>query len=782
MNDPLSRLLNLDTLRLGAEGVELGFQRPIPAWAWVGIVAASLALAAWSYSRLTGPIFARAALGFVRGLILILLVFLLSGPQLVQRSESVERDWVIVLADRSASMTIADAPDDDRTPGTLTTRERQLRRAIEHHWPMWSSLARDRVVQWLGFDAGAFDLPITESSEPPNLDRALAEPTGRRTSIGAALDQALARAAARPLAAVVILSDGRSITEPSRAAIRRLQSERVPVHIVPLGSESPIADLALRRIDAPRVAFVSDGTPVRVEIERLGAAADAAPSSALVRLIDKATGLTLDERRVTIDAATKTIPLTTRPDAAGSRTWTVEIIPEGPDLADGNNRADFAIELVDRPMRVLYIDGYPRWEQRYLRNLLIREKSITCSTLILAPERRYIQEGDLEIDALPDSPEQWAEYDAVIIGDTSPDVFSQEQLTQLREHISRRGGGLLWIAGAASTPVAWFDTPLGDLLPFYKDATDGRPIGEPVTLRPTPTAERLGLLQLGESADQPWPRELSNPATGWSSLRWAQRLARERLKPTAEILAEADVESSPLVLSMRYGAGRSLYVATDEIWRWRYARGETLPERFWLQMIRLLGRESLARAGRSAVIELTPRRADVDRPVRVAVELLDQLLIEMALPSVQVRLSRRPAAGDLGAPPTAELTLRPERDNRRLYTAIWLPPEPGLWTAQTTDPSLAGLSLSADALITLPDDELRTPETDHPFLIRISDDTGGSVFSAADLGTLPERIPNRKIRLLNERTESLWDTPLALILFLALVTFEWVGRRVIRLI
>jgi hypothetical protein len=777
VNDLFAGLLDLDTLRIGGEGVELGFQRPIPAWAWIGIVVLAAALALWSYSRLTGSAMVRTALATLRAALLIVLVILLSGPQLVQRNESVERDWVLVLVDRSASMSIADAPA-DAAAAPRRARDAQIREAIDAHWPMWSAMARERVVQWLGFDAGAYDLAQAAPDASPAAS--LGEPTGRRTSIAAALEQALARAAARPLAGIVILSDGRSATEPGRAAIRRLQADRVPVHVVPLGSAEPVADLALRRADAPRVAFVHDTTPVRVELERLGSSAG--PADALVRLIDRAASLTLDERRVTLTAASESVVLTVKPEDAGSRAWAVEVLPDGPDLVAGNNRAEFSIDLVDRPMRVLYIDGYPRWEQRYLRNLLIREKSITCSTLILAPERRYMQEGDVELDALPDSPERWAEYDAVILGDVSPDVFSDEQLSQLRDHVARRGGGLLWIAGPSSTPIAWFDTALADLLPFTKDATDGKAIGEPVRLHPTPIAHRLGLLQLGETADEPWPAVLSDATANWSALRWAQRLERDRLKPTAEILAEADVDTSPLVLSMRYGSGRSLYVATDEIWRWRYARGETLPERFWLQMIRLLGRESLSRAGRPAVIELSPRRTDVDQPVRVAVELLDQLLAEQRMASIQVRLARRATAGDPAAPAAAELILKPERDDGRVYSAIWLPPEPGTWIAEPVDPSLAGLGLAAEALVTLPDDELRTPETDHALLTRLSAETGGSTLALDELDSLPERIPNRKVRALNERTESLWDTPLALLVVVFLATLEWVGRRVIRLI
>ena len=783
MNELLERLMDLQTLGLGGEGVTLGFERPIPAWAWGGIVGAAALASLWSYWRLEGSVWFRAVLSMSRAALLVLLVFLISGPRLVKRSESVEKDWVLVLVDRSASMTIADATplgagEEAGATGGTVAREEQLRVALERSAPMWRELSKDREVVWLGFDGGAFDLPAGTDEDMPV---GLSEPRGRATALGPALEQALARAAARPLSAVVVLSDGRTVSEPSRAMVRRLQSERVPVHSVALGSADPVGDVAIRRVDAPRQAFVTDQTPVVVEVER---GSGSAATGARVKLVDQATGIVLDERRAEFEGESASVILTTSAEDAGSRTWRVVIEPDGPDLIAGNNSAEAAIELVDRPLRVLYIDGYPRWEQRYLKNLLLRERSINCSTLILAPDRRYIQESDTEIDSLPQSIEEWAEYDAVILGDVLPDVFTEEQLMQLREHVARRGGGLVWIAGEAAVPSAWWESPLAELFPFQRSATDGGGIGEPVTLEPTESARRLRLLQLGESADEPWPAELGDSSLGWSSLRWVQRLDPRALKPTAEVLAQSQPAQTPVVLSMRYGAGRVLYVATDEIWRWRFGRGEVLPERFWMQMIRLLGREGLSRSGRSAVLEVAPRRADVGSPVRVSVELLDQILAEQAPASVEVRLTRTPEPGDPDdqPPTTVELSLRPEGEGRRSFASIWIGDEPGRWKAETLEPLLNALNLSAEAQLILPDDELRRPETDHGLLSRLSSETGGQSLSVANVAEVSDHLPNRRRRLLDEVTESLWDTPLALMLVVALATFEWVGRRVIRLI
>jgi hypothetical protein len=783
VNDFWTWLLDLDRLSLADEGVRLGFARPLPGWAWALVIAGCVALALWSYRRLAGSRPLRMTLAGARALVLLAVAVLIAGPQLARTTESVERDWVLVLVDRSASLTIADAEPGAGAQGR-TTREAQVRAAIQRAWPEWTELARERQIVWLGFDAGAFELDTGQAGGSTTID--LGEPDGQRTALGAAIDQALARAAARPLSAVVLVTDGRSADDVSRPALRRLRAERVPVHAVALGSEEPLGDLSVASVDAPRAAFVGDVTPIRVELDQLGSA----QQTGQIRLIDTRTGEVLDEQRVDEETGPGlTLSHRATETEAGDARWAVEIVPDGPDLLAGNNRIEIDLELVDRPLRVLYIDGYPRWEQRYLRNLLLREASITSSALMLAADRRYIQEGNVEIDTLPASPEEWAEYDVVILGDVRPDLLRIEQLSQLRDHVAQRGGGLLWIGGEAQTPERWWESELADLIPFARGATETMRLPDPFVITPSPDALRLGVMRLTDDPDNPWPDLLTDPETGWSTLYYGQLIEQRSVKPTAEILARAQStftdDAWPLVLSMRYGAGRSIYVATDELWRYRYARGELLYDRFWVPLIRLLGREALARSGRPAVLEASPRDAVVEQPVRIRLELLDQALVDDAPPSTMVRLEREARPGeaiDEDELPELELTLRPDPDDPRVYSTSWLASEAGTWTASPADAFLAGLDLRATIDVALPQDELRVPETDHDRLEALAAETGGLVVTPANIEGLSDRFPNRQVRIRTERAEALWDTPLALITLLVLLTAEWVGRRVIRLI
>ncbi|MEO0717236.1 MAG: hypothetical protein AAFY58_09655, partial [Planctomycetota bacterium] len=174
-------------------------------------------------------------------------------------------------------------------------------------------------------------------------------------------------------------------------------------------------------------------------------------------------------------------------------------------------------------------------------------------SLLLATDRAYLQEGAITISALPRSPEEWADFDVVVIGDVGPDVFSQQQLESLRDHIAVRGAGLLWIAGSGATPGAWAGTPLADLLPFTNAAGVG-PILSEVVMTRQPASERLGLLALDDSAAGGWPDRLTDPASGFSLLRYAQQIDADTVKPASDVLAafaRADGSATPAVLSMR---------------------------------------------------------------------------------------------------------------------------------------------------------------------------------------------------------------------------------------
>jgi hypothetical protein len=805
-------VLGLRGLSTSASDVEFRFAYPIPAWAWIGIGAACFAIAGWSYFRLLGSRSARVALAGVRGSLLLLLAILIAQPQLVKQNERVEKDWVVVMADRSSSMQIADATGSN---GVTISRDAQLADLLRVNSDTLAGLRASRNVMTVGFSTGITDLSFAEDADGLRLG----EPDGQRTLLGQSIEQAMKRLAARPVAGIVLLSDGRSPDQPNGALLRQLEARGVPVFAVPLGSPKAPSDVAISRIEAPPGAFVGDYVPVSARVQLLTAPKGVGSENistdkqsgageertATVELVNQTTGEIVQSKEVTLKAGAEPtgVVLLTTPQGAGTITLEVRVRTAG-DLSETNNSGIVSVGVVDRPIRVLYIDGYPRWEYRYIKNLLVRERSVTSAVMLLHPNRKYIQDGTQVLDYVPRTDDDWRQFDVVVLGDVLPSVFTPEQLTQLKNLVAGRGGGLLWVGGQGATPGAWRGTPLADLIPFAIQPSESMSNGVPEYLAPVlmaaaPAAERYGVLRLNgrESEGESWPSELTDETLRWPLLRWAQRIDAEMLKPTAEVLAvarpsaegsaSASQSETPLVLSMRYGAGRVVYVATDETWRYRYLRGETLSERFWVPLIRLLGRDSLGRSGKPVVVTANPQQVQVGQQVNITARLLDQSFIEAKPATLTVRVERAGQSAGRGI----DVTLTPGGDSggsdgqtagMLTFSGTWIAPVPGEFTVVGSDALLAGTDSDARFTAVAADDELRFPQSDHAALAALCEQTGGRLISPDEFGQLPTLLPNRELRTLGTPDiETLWDKPVVWILFITLLATEWIWRRLIKL-
>lgn len=760
MNEFLNTIFGLEGLGFGTPDAELVFDRPLPAWAWALLAVAALTLALWTYRRLPGAAWSRACMGVSRALVITLLAVLAAGPQLRLEQMRTERDRVFVLVDRSSSMDVPDAPGGDQR-----TRAAQADDAIERASDALAALAERSEVGFVAFGSDAREVgedAIGEADEPA-------------TRLGAALGAALEAARGGPIGGIVLLTDGRATDTIEPSTLRRLEGERVPIFAVPLGSVEPVRSVAIEQTESPGVAFARDATPVRARVVWSGGVQEGLRA----QLIDRATGVVLDEQPVEAGADGAAdgawVTLTTTPTGVGAQDLEVRLVGVVADTDEADNAARAPIEVVDRPIRVLYIDGHPRWEHRYVKNLLIREASIDSSVLLLASGRRYAQEGDTLIARLPVSPEEWAEFDVVILGDLPPGLFGDEQLAQLTEHVAQRGAGVLWMAGPGSTPQAWFDSPAADLLPIRPGAVSLW--DQPVTMHATPEAARLGVLSTDDQG-RAWNERLSDPDAGWTILRWAQRFERSSLKPGVSVLAEAvGVGESagsgmPLVMTMRFGSGRTAFVGTDEIWRWRYGRGETLPERFWIPLVRMLARGRVAAALGPGTLTINPERPEPGSPALIELEVFDQAVIDR-LPE---RLTARVVRADGRE---ASVTLRGEGSTR---TGVWTPDAPGsVRVGLNTPPAELG-GLSATAIVIEPGDERRNLNTDHPLLARLAERTGGRLVAWNETDRLAELVPNRsRIHAGTPIIETLWDRWVVLITLLALLSLEWVARRLTRL-
>ena len=768
MHKALDILFDLGAIPEDASGLELTWARPMPGWAWFIAIVLAVTFAVWSYSRLQGPGWGRGLLATLRAVVILLVIVIIAGPQIRYPREDVEQDVVMVLLDRSASMEIKDT-----TSGLeRVSRNDQLKNLLLQATETWSELEDRSELRWMGFAAGSYPLSTTEGPIP-----VLEDPNGWRTDLSASLQQALDGVASRPLSGLVIFSDGQSSSQPARTVLRRLQQDSIPIFTVPLGSSDPVRDVSISEVSAPRRAFVSDAIPVLVDLDSSGLPDD---EIVVVRLRDEQSGQVLDRKTVEINDDLDGILMTANLEDPGDRTLVVDVETSSGDLISENDISRFDVEVVDRPIRVLYIEGYPRWEYRYLKNLLVREQSIESSVMLISADRDFAQEGNTPISRLPRTAEEFERFDLILIGDVPSGFFSPEQLQLMSNQVAERGTGLFWIGGPRDTPSSWAGSPLDDLLPI-RSPLDLERTSESILVEPTSLSRQLGVLVLDPNDPTGWAAELSEAATGWSRLRSVQYVDPDQIKPTTEVLATGtnpDGETRPVLLSMRFGAGQVLYSAMDDVWRWRFGRGELLTERWWIGLVRMLARQALDTSGKSMEISIQPDEIIPGTAVRIQLSVIDERLAESLGDSISIEIRDKDDQSSI------ELEML-KSDGSAEWSVDWFPDRIGQFLLHVIDPLLLAESRSMGPTpidVIRPDDEFRNPDTDHQLLANLAESTGGRVLDPESLDSLPSVLPNREVLVENPIIVPIWNTGAMFFLVLVFLTAEWIGRRLIRMI
>ena len=241
-----------------------------------------------------------------------------------------------------------------------------------------------------------------------------------------------------------------------------------------------------------------------------------------------------------------------------------------------NNEADFSLHAIMQRRKVLILDGRPRWEVRYLRNLFDRDDQWEVNALVADRGNEGWTRGK-NAGQFPPDKETLFSYDMIVFGEVPRQFLNKlEEQEWIRDFVAKRGGGMLVIDGRRGHISNFAGTPLEPLFPVDWKADAIRP----KSLKLTERGSRLAMLQISTEAEK--------NADAWASLLAPHWVAPARVLPGAEVLVEAvDGERKiPALVYRRFGAGKVLYSGFDESWRWRYEVADLYHQRYWNQIVR----------------------------------------------------------------------------------------------------------------------------------------------------------------------------------------------------
>lgn len=732
---------------------------------------------------------------------------------LAQVSVSVERTGlplVVVLIDDSASMGLRDAysVDDDRkfvaalagsssaTTSADVERLELARRILSREDGRWlRELQRRHRLRVERFSAEAVpigdDLIDDEAVRRLIADLERLLPTGDVTRPAEAVRQVLKQTRGTPPAAIVLLTDGiASSGDADRlSAVVPLARDRlVPLFVIGIGSDQPTRDVQLAELIVDDVAFVNDPLIFTAKVKSFGLAGQ----SANIELRESGQEQSLARRSIKLpaDGQTVTVDLLFTPTESGDHEFEVLVTPPPGDVDRDNNRSKRLVRVREGKLRILLADGLPRWEFRELKNLLEREPTVELHTLL--------QEADLEFalqdetakplqGRFPLTREALSVYDVLLLGDLNPGAFSPGVLEHVREFV-REGGGVLLMAGSQHMPLGFRGTPLEMLLPVELDGASVPPsdadLREPFQPRWTDVG-RLSTplfrhLQLDDLADD--GGSVGNSSRDvWRSLPGMFWLCdTPRLRAGAIVLLEhpqrrGEKQPLPVIALQRFGAGKVLFHATDELWRWRFRDGERIYSRYWIQALRFLTRTQSLDGARG--VEFTADRQSYQRGDTVKLRL--QVLDERQLPesgSASVILERADE-------PRRSIQLARVANSTNIFAGELRGLSVGRYHAWLSDPSFPGSPPAVDFVIEAPQRELLRRQLDRADLETATRATHGRYFPLHEADRVPAEIPaGQPVPLSAAAIIPLWTRWELLLLFASLLTAEWLCRRRWRLV
>ncbi|HVE33702.1 MAG TPA: hypothetical protein VNC18_09095 [Gemmatimonadaceae bacterium] len=710
----------------------------------------------------------RVVLGTLRVAALAVLMVCLFRPMLLLSAAVPQRNYVGVLIDDSRSMRIADRdgkPRSDWIEHEFGTEDSTLLKALRQKF----------TVRLFRFSSNAQRVDSARGLTFNSTETHLAD----------AVEQARQALEGVPLSGLVVLTDG---ADNSRAPIGdellSLRAKSVPIFTVGLGADHFDKDIEIRRVDASRSVLKGGALVADLLIRQRGFGGTKVP----LVVEDGGRIISRDSIALPPDGDVAPVRVTVVANDPGPRNITFRIPVQPGEQVEQNNAQQALVEVRDAREKILYLEGEPRSEMRFIRAAVAADSNIQLVALQrTAPGKFYRVDIDTPDELATGFPKSRAElfhYRAIILGTIEASFFTHDQLAMLADFVNVRGGGLLFLGGRKSFAEGGYaGTPLADVMPVV---VTGDAVADSMTffanlkVALAPAGASHAVAQIAESPSASMARWKSLPqVTSVNHIRQvkpgAVTLISGSLAPegrAGEPGAPLHSYEQPVLVYQHYGRGLSIAFPVQDSWLWQMdpaspAEDQTF-SRFWRQTIRWLVGEVPERV----VVSLPTDQANPRVPVNIRTTVADSLFIARNDAKVTAHIS-----SDSGVSRDLPLDWAIDRDGE--YRASFTPDSPGLYSIKVTATLPSGVSVGDTSYLRVADlnTEYYDAEMRAPLLQRIATETGGRFYRPADAKTLPEDVALSKHGVTVVNQMDLWDMPAIFLLLVALVSAEWSYRK-----
>lgn len=736
--------------------------RPFGPWLLVFVALILIGLTLWTYAGVAHAKRRRiAAIVCLRLLALCIACVMILRPSFAYRDKSANPSTLLLVFDKSLSMTIQDM---------FGSRSR---------WDVLQQLLKDSEGQLSELrDEQNISVVLHQFAEDAQDFDVNGIADGKRTDFGQML-QTLYKLHARDrnLRGLLVLSDGADNGTRFPAFTEAARWRSLPCPITTFGFGQPTTADRQRDIVFTSINPEPAPVPIKGKLTVKGFVDAPGFENALVNL-----RLLIDDKEVF--AKKEMLRKTTRnevtmvtdaPAVPGEVKVTLKIDSLAGETATGNNEISTYLTVTKEGISVLFVD-----------KLRFPEPQMICDELSADPRIRLYVAWRRTDEPSPEQADLFQfdkqHYDVIILGDLSALRLSAGNppiLARIHDMVRDKGTGLLMMGGYQSFGNSdWGGTPIAKLLPV--DVNESGQVDERVRIEPTPDGLAHYVMRLSDRPDE--NKQL------WRQLPELEGITRLGVKkPGARVLATRAGSTEPVLVGQDFGNGRTLAFAGDTTWRWlrlgqpKSDLGRTLHARFWRQLVLWLAKQD--QVDGSVWVKPDARRLPAGGKLGFNVGLRGKGGVDISDANFEV------VVVDPLKAQSSVLTAREAAGERGTY---WKTDTPGEYRVMVrgrgkdTDGKEISGEAQARFLIYQDDAELVRRAADHDFLAKLAHAGGGEFHRAQELPEVLKKLQQASLPQDSGRLEVWPDWRRStlsgfivgiFLLFVMVLSLEWLLRR-----
>ncbi len=687
-----------------------------------------------------------ASISLLQIAVLVVALAMLMQPVLEIEELRPQDNKIVVLVDTSRSMALTDDGEQSRLQAIVPILNESLLEPLQE---------RGYDLELRSFDGGL------DSTEQLLTVRA-----ENQSLITDQVTNALRAASNQALAGLILVSDGADNSgKIDELWYSQLQSYGVPVQTLGVGREVMTEDMEISAVNLPQTSIPNANLRAEVTLQ------SGTARQTLLKVYDGDRILASQEVELPGEGRKVQQSISIPTGDIGLRQLRFVLDPSATEYNLTNNELRHNLTVAQSQPRVLYLEGEPRWEYKFIRRALEAAGFLHLHGLVQTSTNKSYRQGidspEQLADGFPSSRDELFNYRALIIGSQQAASLSPDQLTLIRDFVDIRGGSLLMLGGLNGlSDGGWQNTPVAKILPVEL------PTSQTPSFHRTQSPVRATTAGLRT----PWLRFSNDPEANQQAWQTLPDIADYQLvgeaRPGATVLMEVQNSSgfSPLLAFQRYGRGKTYVLASGGTWRWQMQlpSEDQSHETFWQSLVQ----EMIAEVPQSIDFETDNNWYTDNSRIEMSATIRDPGFNPSNSASVEVKV-----LDSRGGVQNIQLSADADQPGRYHGTAIV--EQPGLVQMDMTA-TLGETRIDPIRLYAERDDgrlEYFNTAQNANFLKRIAAETGGSYFTPESAAGILNRLRFSNSGITERDWLVLWSMPVNFLLLLLLKLSEWLLRR-----